>query len=31
MFIFDITRLGGRLEDNTVMGPFFTMNEWVLL
>ncbi len=31
MFIFDTTRLGGRLEDNTVMGPFFTMNEWVLL
>ena len=31
MFIYDITQLGGRLEDNTVMGPFFTMNEWVLL
>ncbi len=31
MFIYDSTRIGGRLEDNTVMGPFFTMNEWVLL
>jgi peptide/nickel transport system substrate-binding protein len=31
MFIYDSTRLGGRLEDNTVMGPFSTMNEWVLL
>ena len=31
MFIYDTTRLGGRLEDNTVMGPFFTMNEWILL
>jgi peptide/nickel transport system substrate-binding protein len=31
MFIYDNTRLGGRLEDNVVMGPFFTMNEWTLL
>jgi ABC-type transport system substrate-binding protein len=30
VFIWDSERLGGRLEDNTVMGPFFTMNEWVL-
>jgi peptide/nickel transport system substrate-binding protein len=30
MFIYDNTRLGGRLEDNVVMGPFFTMNEWTL-
>ena len=30
MFIWNTDRLGGRLEDNTVMGPFFTMNEWVL-
>jgi peptide/nickel transport system substrate-binding protein len=29
-FIYDQSRLEGRLEDNTVMGPFFTMNEWVL-
>ncbi len=28
MFIYDNTRLGGRLQDNSVMGPFFTMNEW---
>lgn len=30
MFIWNTDKLGGRLEDNTVMGPFFTMNEWVL-
>jgi peptide/nickel transport system substrate-binding protein len=30
VFIFDQEKLGGRLEDNTVMGPFFTMNEWTL-
>jgi peptide/nickel transport system substrate-binding protein len=30
IFVYDRDRLGGRLEDNTVMGPFFTMNEWVL-
>lgn len=29
-FIYDADRLGGTLVDNTVMGPFFTMNEWVL-
>jgi peptide/nickel transport system substrate-binding protein len=27
IFIWDQSKLGGRLEDNTVMGPFFTMNE----
>jgi peptide/nickel transport system substrate-binding protein len=30
VFIYDNERLGGNLQDNTVMGPFFTMNEWVL-
>jgi peptide/nickel transport system substrate-binding protein len=30
LFIYDKDRLGGTLEDNPVMGPFFTMNEWVL-
>jgi peptide/nickel transport system substrate-binding protein len=30
LFIYDKDRLGGNLIDNTVMGPFFTMNEWVL-
>ncbi len=30
MFIWNADKLGGRIEDNTVMGPFFTMNEWVL-
>jgi peptide/nickel transport system substrate-binding protein len=30
VFIYDKERLGGNLSDNTVMGPFFTMNEWVL-
>jgi peptide/nickel transport system substrate-binding protein len=30
MFIWNAEKLGGRIEDNTVMGPFFTMNEWVL-
>jgi peptide/nickel transport system substrate-binding protein len=30
VFIFNQERLGGTLQDNTVMGPFFTMNEWVL-
>lgn len=30
IFIYDHDRLGGNLQDNTVMGPFFTMNEWVL-
>jgi peptide/nickel transport system substrate-binding protein len=30
VFIFDTDRLGGNLIDNTTMGPFFTMNEWVL-
>jgi peptide/nickel transport system substrate-binding protein len=30
IFVYDSDRLGGRLETNTVMGPFFTMNEWVL-
>jgi len=30
VFIYDGQRLGGRLEDNNTMGPFFTMNEWVL-
>jgi ABC-type transport system substrate-binding protein len=31
IFIYDDRLLGGTLENNTVMGPFFTMNEWVLL
>jgi peptide/nickel transport system substrate-binding protein len=30
VFIFNEERLGGTLQDNVVMGPFFTMNEWVL-
>jgi ABC-type transport system substrate-binding protein len=30
IFIYDHDRLGGTLVDNTVMGPFFTMNEWAL-
>ena len=30
IFVYDGERLAGRLEDNTVMGPFFTMNEWIL-
>jgi peptide/nickel transport system substrate-binding protein len=30
LFVYDKTRLGGNLIDNTVMGPFFTMNEWTL-
>ena len=30
LFIYNHDRLGGNLQDNTVMGPFFTMNEWVL-
>jgi hypothetical protein len=30
IFTYDKTRLGGKIVDNTVMGPFFTMNEWVL-
>jgi peptide/nickel transport system substrate-binding protein len=30
IFIYDHDRLGGRIVDNPVMGPFFTMNEWVL-
>jgi ABC-type transport system substrate-binding protein len=30
IFIYDHDRLGGNLQDNVVMGPFFTMNEWVL-
>jgi peptide/nickel transport system substrate-binding protein len=30
VFIYDDDLLGGVLEDNTVMGPFFTMNEWTL-
>ena len=30
IFIYDKDRLGGTLQDNTVMGPFFTMNEWTL-
>lgn len=30
LFVYDKSRLGGNLIDNTVMGPFFTMNEWVL-
>jgi len=30
IFIYDKDKLGGTLVDNTVMGPFFTMNEWVL-
>ncbi|MEX2256379.1 MAG: ABC transporter substrate-binding protein [Acidimicrobiia bacterium] len=30
IFIYDKDRLGGTVQDNVVMGPFFTMNEWVL-
>lgn len=30
LFIFNTDQLSGRLVDNTVMGPFFYMNEWVL-
>jgi peptide/nickel transport system substrate-binding protein len=30
LFIYDHDRLGGTLQDNTTMGPFFTMNEWTL-
>ena len=30
LFIYNHDRLGGNLQDNPVMGPFFTMNEWVL-
>ncbi|HEY8216701.1 MAG TPA: ABC transporter substrate-binding protein [Acidimicrobiia bacterium] len=30
IFIYNHDRLGGNLQDNVVMGPFFTMNEWVL-
>ena len=30
IFIYDKERLGGNLQDNSVMGPFFTMNEWTL-
>lgn len=30
IFIYDKEKLSGTLIDNTVMGPFFTMNEWVL-
>ncbi len=30
LFIYDHDRLGGNLQDNTTMGPFFTMNEWTL-
>jgi peptide/nickel transport system substrate-binding protein len=30
IFIYDHDRLGGNLQDNVVMGPFSTMNEWVL-
>ena len=30
IFIYDHDRLGGNIQDNSVMGPFFTMNEWVL-
>ena len=30
IFAYDKTHIGGNVVDNTVMGPFFTMNEWVL-
>jgi peptide/nickel transport system substrate-binding protein len=30
IFAYDKTHLGGNIVDNTVMGPFFTMNEWTL-
>jgi peptide/nickel transport system substrate-binding protein len=30
VFIYDHTKIGGRVEPNTVMGPYFTMNEWTL-
>lgn len=30
LFIYNHDLLGGNLQDNTTMGPFFTMNEWTL-
>jgi peptide/nickel transport system substrate-binding protein len=30
VFIWDHTQIGGRIEANAVMGPYFTMNEWTL-
>jgi len=30
IFIYDKSRIGGNVESNTVMGPYFTMNEWTL-
>jgi peptide/nickel transport system substrate-binding protein len=30
VFIYDKERLGGNVQDNPTMGPFFTMNEWTL-
>jgi len=30
LFVYNHDRVGGRIEANTVMGPFFTLNEWVL-
>ena len=30
IFIYDKTKIGGNVQSNTVMGPFFTMNEWTL-
>ncbi len=30
IFIYDKTKIGGTVQSNTVMGPYFTMNEWTL-
>ena len=30
IFIYDKTKIGGNVQSNTVMGPFFGMNEWTL-
>jgi peptide/nickel transport system substrate-binding protein len=29
IFVWDKAKIGGKVEDNSVMGPFFTLNEWV--
>ena len=30
IFIWDKTKIGGNVQTNTVMGPYFTLNEWTL-
>lgn len=30
IFVYDSERIGGNVVDNSVLGPFFTMNEWTL-